>query len=218
MRRLLYVPIVHDEADIGSAGAALALRSARLAGRRRWARHQQVLDRFWQQVGAFLDRFEANGLRVYQDGLPAGGEVGQRIVQEAAARGSRNHRLVLHLLERGAQLCQTEDPALLWRERQRLLEPSGQGGEERSEGNGLLAERDRFIAGAINATLREGEAGILFIGAYHDVTPYLAEDIAIEAVKEPEKVRAYFEALFVGRDAGRLAQLAEYLASPVGAA
>jgi len=215
VRRLLYVPIVHDEADLGGAGAALARESTRLAGRRRWARHQRALGQFWQQVEAFLQLFEASRLKVYQDGLPAGDDVGRRIVQEAATRGSRNHRLLLHLLERGAELRQTEDPRLLWRERQRLLAPEGEAASGRGGADHLLAERDAFIAQTINSTLREGEVGVLFIGAYHQIAPYLDQDIAVEAVKEPEKMKAYFEALLLGREAERLEELARYVGSPI---
>ncbi|HNY33468.1 MAG TPA: hypothetical protein PKK68_02315 [Methanothrix soehngenii] len=43
----------------------------------------------------------------------------------------------------------------------------------------LLLERDLFIARAIDATLPEGETGLLFIGAAHDVLSKLAGDIEV---------------------------------------
>lgn len=217
MRRLLYVPVIHDEADLGSAGAALAQESARQLGKQRWARHQQALSQFWEQIAAFLSAFDPHQLKVYQDGLPAEGEVARRIVEEAARRGSRNHRLVLDLLDRGAELRKTESPQLLWQERQRLLGPMPASvGEEEGDAEGRLMEkRDRFIADTINATLKEEELGVLFIGAYHEVASGLAQDIVVEAVKDPEKVRAYFEALFTGSPGHMLAKLARYLGSPI---
>ena len=46
----------------------------------------------------------------------------------------------------------------------------------------LIQERDAFIAKAINATLKNNETGLLFIGAAHDVTPLLAKDIEVKSL------------------------------------
>ena len=215
MRRLLYVPVVHDEADLGSAGAALARDSVRQVGEQRWARHQQVLGQFWEQIAAFLGALDPHQLKVYQDGLPADGEVGRRIIEEAARRGSRNHRLVLHLLSQGAELRTTESPQLLWQEHQRLLGAMPATGGNEGDAGTLMRQRDKFIADIINATLKEGDIGVLFIGAHHEVAPQLAKDIVVEAVKDPLKVRAYFEALFVDSEGPKFAKLARCLTSPI---
>lgn len=225
MRRLLLVPIVHDEADLGRSGAVLAQESARLAGEGRWAVHRGSLCRFWEQVAAYLGTFEPRRLKVYQDGLPSDGSVGRRIVEEAAERGSENYRLVLELLNRGAELRRTEDPQLLLQEHQHLLGLLGQaaGGQGwdaqqyRSQRNRLLKARDGFIARTIDATLKEGEVGVLFMGAEHRVASGLPADIAVEVVKDPKKVRAYVAALFGGGDERAFARLARYLGSPIRA-
>jgi len=47
----------------------------------------------------------------------------------------------------------------------------------------LLRQRDDFIAKRIKGTLGEGETGILFIGAYHDILSRLPEDIQVVRVK-----------------------------------
>ncbi|MBI2919115.1 MAG: hypothetical protein HYY01_14165 [Chloroflexi bacterium] len=220
MRRLLYVPIVHSQADLGDAGTGLADRSSALAGERRWRLHAETVDRFWDSMATYLRTLDITVMVVYQDGLPAGGEAGRRIVEEAARRGSRNYRLVLDLLHSGAELRKTEDPALLWQERENLLSLLGQGTapgdtqQYRQRRDSLTQERDQAVAEAINASLKEGELAVLFMGAYHDVLRHLAEDIAVEMVKDPADVRAYFEALFDGRDDGRLEALAQRLASP----
>jgi hypothetical protein len=65
--------------------------------------------------------------------------------------------------------------------------------------------------------LREGEVGILFIGAYHNVTSQLASDILLEMVKEPNMVKAYLRELFLGYDDQALLELGSYLASSVDA-
>jgi hypothetical protein len=40
-----------------------------------------------------------------------------------------------------------------------------------------------FIAHRINDTLGEGETGILFIGASHEILPLLSKDIEVITVK-----------------------------------
>jgi len=63
--------------------------------------------------------------------------------------------------------------------------------------------------------LNDGETGILFIGAYHNVIPKLPEDIEIHEVKETRKVREYQRLLpNPGGDKKYFEQLAEYLVSP----
>ena len=63
-----------------------------------------------------------------------------------------------------------------------------------------MAERDRFIAKTINQTLKEGERGALFIGAFHNVLPGFHDDIEVTGVKDYEKVTAYFQAVISGGD------------------
>jgi hypothetical protein len=221
MRQLLYIPIIHSSVDLGSAGAALTLHGAALAGEGRWAVHQETVNKFWESVAAYLRSLDPRCLRVYQDGLAAAGELGRRVVQEAAKRGSPNYQLVLEMLDGGAELRQTEDPLLLTLERENILAGLAPGATDqegpaarryREQRDRLTEERDSFIAGTIGATLREGEVGVLFLGAYHQVASYLAADISVQMVKDPEGVCLYLEELFLGHDDARLRELADYLA------
>lgn len=222
MRHLLYVPIVHSRADIGLAGMALEQTSTAIVGLRRWRLHEETVSRFWDSVGSYLCSLDARRLKIYQDGLPADGEVGRRVVEEAARRGSQNYQLVLNLLSRGAELRKTEDPVLLWQERQDLLEQVQQQAvglrdieRYRQRRDQLIEARDSSIARAINTTLKVGETGLLFIGAYHNVASHLDGDLSVEFLRDPSLVRAYFQALFLGQDDRGLAELAQSL---VGAA
>lgn len=224
MRRLLLVPIIHDEADMGSLGAALARRSAELSGESRWALHKRTVGQFWASIETFLLSLDPDTLKVYQDGLAAGGEMGLRIVQEAARRGSRNYQTVLKLLSQGAEIRKTEDAQLLLDERQSILnslrQESSQEGQpgipsRTAPADQLLEQRDKFIARTIGETLKAGELGVLFIGAHHNVQPHLQVDITVVAVKDRRQVSDYLSELFQGRDDARLQELATYLASPV---
>ena len=93
-------------------------------------------------------------------------------------------------------------------------------GEEsllQARGDHLLEEGDSFIANRVSATLKDGELGVLFMGAHHDVVSRLAADISVETVKDREKLQAYFDELFAGHDDSRLEDLGRYLASPISA-
>jgi len=216
MRRLLYVPIIHLEADLGSLAPAISARSAALCGPRRWKKHLETVRQYWQQVADYLEGLEARQVKIYQDGLPAGGELGRRVVTEGARRDSPNYRLILHLLEKGAELRKTEDYALLQQEYQRLARLASnptldrEAQTDRDLGLGT-EERDRYVALTIGETLKEGEIGLLFMGAYHRVLDYLPPDIAVERVKEPGKVRAYFQQLLKKGADTELERLARYL-------
>ncbi|MDO8669938.1 MAG: hypothetical protein Q7O66_00725, partial [Dehalococcoidia bacterium] len=82
---------------------------------------------------------------------------------------------------------------------------------------GLTEKRDRFMATTIDETMGDGEVAVLFVGAYHDVHLYLPADIAVQQLKERDRVKAYFEELASGRGEKRFRQLARYLRSPVPA-
>lgn len=216
-RRLLHVAVIHDEDDLGSAGKAVAERSIALAGERRWAEHAETVRAFWDHVARYLRAFPRASLKIYQEGLAADGTLGRRIVERATQMGSRNYQLVLELLDGGAELRKTEEPDVLLRERQNLLlalegERSAQRGsgareQYRAQRDALRAERDRRIAETIRASLREGELGVLFIGADHEVAALLPDDIAVENVTPAGRIRAYLAGLFAARDDGVLDEL-----------
>jgi len=225
MRRLIYIPIIHTDADMGSLASALDQDTAALCGEERWERHKATASKFWQMVSDYLETLDAKNLKVYQDGFVSDGNLGKKIIEEGVRRGSKNYEIILNLLNRGAEIVSTEDMALLQEEygyisqimkaktsSQRRLAYK----EYESRKSRLTMERDSFIASTINETLDDGEVGFLFIGAYHDVVPHLAKDIAVEQLKEREKVKAYFDELMYGRDESNFERLTSYLTSPVG--
>jgi len=175
-RRLIYVPIIHQEVDLGSLSDELQKAYIARYGLKKWRQHLRAVDALWQHI---RERIFSLGLdfpkvKLYQDGLPTGGNE-REIVQAAADRGSENHRLLLDLVEAGSQLVGTEDPDLLLEEYHQLK--NGLSGGRRQNQKGLMNTRDQYIARRIDETLQEGEVGILFIGAMHQVDELLPQDI-----------------------------------------
>jgi len=223
MRKLLYVPVIHMEPDLGSEATAIANKSVSLFGKDRWAKHKESVAKFWDSIADYFATVDASNLKIYQDGLPADGALGRKIVEEAAKRGSKNHQIILSLMARGAEIRKTEDPSLLKEEYEHItaLTHSTQAVQKtvayakyKLRKNQLTQERDKFIARTINETLKEEETGVLFIGSYHNIFSYLSKDIIVEQVKDREKINAYFNELVSGEDEEKFEQLAEYLALP----
>lgn len=184
MRQLIIIPIVHTPADLGSQQDRA--REAYIAryGAQQWDQHLEMLAQLWHTIRQRVLALPVHctTVRLYQDGLPICGHE-LAIVETLAAAGSSNHQLLLELVNRGAMLMGTEDPALLVQERERLgqqctAQPTC-GSAESPLYDALMAQRDAAIASRIAATLAAGELGLLFIGALHRVGQRLPEDIAV---------------------------------------
>ncbi len=188
-RTLIYVPIIHTQADMGALSESVQRVKIQRLGRRGWERNLDLVDQFWSRVEKVVQGLSLPRppLRVYQDGLPVcGREVA--IVQDLAKAGSRNHRLLLQLKERGAILMGTESSALLVEEYQLMRNTlsvektkAATRGEPRRNAlkDTLLRRRDQFIGRQINATLLAGETGLIFLGVLHSLTEWLDEDIHV---------------------------------------
>lgn len=217
------MPIIHTESDLGSTASGIDAESVSRYGQERWATHKDTVVKFWANLERYLSTIDASNLKIYQDGLPADGEIGRRIVEEAARRGSANYRIILSLMKRGAEIRKTEDRSHLEEEYRyiaELIRPKpaaekvGPQVNYKLRKNRLTAERDKFVAKTIGETLKNGETGLLFMGSYHNVLSYLPTDIVVHQVKGRDKVNAYFKELGAGASSERLEQLAACLASP----
>jgi len=225
MRTLTYVPIIHTTADLGSLAEGVTKRGLADLGKEIWREHIKTVDGFWDTISFYFDSIEVRGMKIYQDGMVADGEVGEKIIEEGIRSSSKNYGLISRLLERGAILVKTEDFNLVKEERDRLFTII----KARSTiqkliafmkyelvKNRLLNKRDRFIAKKIDETLHNGEEGIIFIGAYHDIKQKLPNDIQIREVKDTEKIKEYQNLLpFCNRRKERFEELSRYLISKV---
>ena len=185
-RKLVYIPIIHTAADMGTLAASIRGKKLSMVGRQGLARNVAAVEKMWDKIERVASRLPLTPgtVRVYQDGLPIC-QHEQEIVSELAESGSRNHRLLLQLQSRGARVMGTESPELLVEEYQ-LAKASlafGVTAEDASRQRQLrdtvLEKRDRFIADRINVTLGDGETGILFIGMLHSLSRFLDSDIRV---------------------------------------
>ncbi len=225
MRKLFYVPIIHTSADMGSLSKAVTERGISQLGEEVWSEHVATIHRFWDAISQYVASLPAVGMKIYQDGLVADGEMGAIIVAAGVQSGSRNYQIVEMLLQRGAEIVKTEDLNLVLEERNRLvacLRARTFGAKiialfkYRLLKRRLLNRRDQFIARRIAETLADGGTGILFIGAYHRVLRKLPNDIKVIEVKEAQKVREYQELLPFSRSRSRkFTLLGRYLADRI---
>ena len=193
LRKLLVIRIVHTPSDMGSMKDGLEREGVSKIGRQRWEDNQRRIEKFWEEVEVEVDRLglELDKVRIYQDGLPCAGELGERIVRETAEKGSKNYQIIRKLMDRRARIEATESPEFLRQEYsyiKAILEAKTD--QERAEAatkydqvkDRLMEGRDTFIAQNISLTLQDGETGLLFIGASHNVIPKIAKDIDVKSL------------------------------------
>ncbi|MDP2884658.1 MAG: hypothetical protein Q8P51_06520 [Ignavibacteria bacterium] len=195
MRTLIYIPIVHTDADMGAMSESLQQIYVKEYGRRKWTQRTATVEKMWKDIERKIVALPLDyaKLKLYQDGLPKCGRE-LEIAQSVAAGGSRNFQLLVRLVEKGARLIGTEDPDLLIQEYNRLRNtldnlresPGGgllkrsvtMGGTSASV-EGFVSQRDKYIAARIHETLRDDETGLLFLGVVHRANEMLPGDIRI---------------------------------------
>lgn len=225
MKALIYVPIIHMSADLGSLAKDLNRRGIADLGEKLWKEHIKTVESFWDELSHYFDSIDVSGMKIYQDGMVVGGKVGQKIVEEGAKSGSKNYELVSELLKRGAILVKTEDFKLVKKERDRLIAITQVKSlpeklivfmKYKVTKNRLLNKRDEFIARRVEETLNQDETGIIFIGAFHNIKERLPKDIRIMEIRDTEKVREYQKILpFYNKNRERFEELSRYLISKI---
>ena len=176
----------------------LAVRSraahyAKVCGRGSWDRREQIVESLWADIRKNLDALRLDGpkTKIYQDGLPICG-FEERIVRELANAGSVNHQLIVGLLDRGAAVMGTEDPQLLMEEyelhKQSLSRRPGQGTVLAAGGTIENAPTACWASATGSSPIgsplrsREGETGLLFLGALHRLDGLLPADVRLETL------------------------------------
>jgi pheromone shutdown protein TraB len=223
MRKLIYVPVIHTSADLGSMAEEATRRGIAGLGKDFWEEHRKTVDRFWNAISLYFDSIDVAGMKIYQDGMVADGEVAEKLVEQGVKTGSKNYELVARLLKRGSVLVKTEEIKLVKQELDRLLAITQAKSllkklmafiRYKLIKNRLLKKRDEFIAKRIDETLDHGEEGIIFIGAFHNIKRRLPKSILITEIKNTEKVREYQKLLpSCQKDGERFEELRKYLRS-----
>lgn len=211
-------------ADLGSISSDLDKQGEKLCGEERWRTHKKNVSKFWGIISRYVDSLEAKNLKIYQDSLVANGEMGMKIVQEAVKKGSKNYEIIAKLIEKGAKIVKTEDISLIKEEYDYITKMAksksflgrmlGALRYKLKKGK-LLKKRDEFIAKTIDETLKDGETGILFLGAHHEVLSKLLGNIQVEEVKKRAKVSEYQKILSYRGKKERFEELSNYIVSPV---
>lgn len=223
MRRLIYVPIIHTDQDLGTLAEGIETQTKAVVGESHWQKHNEVIRLYWQEIADYWEREHVSGLKIYQDGMPIDGEIGKNIVKSLAEKGSINHKIIEQLLEQGAELIRTEDPKALKAEyvlTKALLKRKSVPGtfwallRYRWQKGRLLKARDTYIIKRINESLEDGEIGVCFLGAEHQIMANLPKDIEVIPLKDPEKVRAYHQK-FTSKKWEEVKKLGAYLTTPI---
>ncbi|MBD3182388.1 hypothetical protein GF312_08855 [Candidatus Poribacteria bacterium] len=178
MRELLYIPIVHTPEDLGNHLSEARKQYTARYGESKWEEHIKAVENFWTEIRNTLLNLPINykKAKIYQDSLPVCNQE-LKIVQALAEDGNRNYKLLLELIQKGASIVGTEASELLLEERERLKNMGVVGSTNKYDD--LMKRRDEYIACRIDSTLKDGETGLLFMGALHKVTDKLVDDIKI---------------------------------------
>lgn len=180
-RLLIKVPILHTKEDMGTLGHRLVVSNSY---------HTQAYD-YWEKIETEVKglSYEFGKMKVYQDGLPdTRPELVEKIVSEVQ---SQNYALLRWLKGKGATIVGTENPDLVTEEYQLLkaiFEATDEGQkleakkQYQERADTFLSLRDAYIAQKINATLKEEERGVLFIGVAHNIESVLPNDISVKSL------------------------------------
>jgi hypothetical protein len=223
MRTLIYIPIIHSGADMGSMATELTRKSVAEFGKEFWETHVDTVDKYWEIISRYCDTidFDDKNVKIYQDGMVADGEIALKIMEDSVKAGSRNYEIISRLVNRGAIIMQTEDLSLVRKELEMLKSIPSSGAlimqlirifMFKISRHKLLEQRDKYITERIASSLGPNETGIIFIGVYHSISDRLPKDIVVTELKEIEKVREYQKLLpFHLKREKRFEELTHYL-------
>lgn len=227
MRTLIYIPIIHSEADMGSMAAELTQKGIDEFGREFWETHVDTVNKYWEIISQYCDTIGLGGkaVKIYQDGMVADGEIAIKIMEDSMKAGSKNYEIISRLVKRGAIIVRTEDISMVKKELEMLKLIPSSGAlimkliriiRFKISRSKLLNQRDEYIVGRIAATLGPNETGIIFLGAYHNILDKLPKDIIVNEQKGIHKVREYQKLLpFHARKKQRFEELSQYLIKPI---
>jgi len=188
MRTFYIVRIFHPLEELGTMSGPFQQVEQMELGRQKATMRRVQKEKNFRLMAEKVVQLRFN--RIYMDGFPAEqAEVEILLYNNFIEKQFPTFLLIASLVQKGAILMGTEDPELLREEYQYLQEvarvvetqelPEGDYSWLEKMGQDILKRRDDFIAARIDSTLKDGETGVLFIGAMHQVEKRLPDDIQI---------------------------------------
>jgi len=189
MKKLYYIPIVHNQADLGSSVSQLSLEGENKYGKDAWQNHIREVDISWNNLESEINsriKVSFDKIKIYQDGLPVVGEIGMKIIKDSVSKGSINYKIIENLINNGSKIELAENKDLLIKEYNLISDiTKAETIEDKLKAyamyqmvsDELLDDRDKFISNQINTTL--DEVGVAFFGAAHSIIDKLDSDIEV---------------------------------------
>jgi hypothetical protein len=117
-RKLLYIPVIHSGSDTGTIAGNISRKGTAELGDETWQSNISTVEKYWDVIASYCEqlKFEENGLKIYQDGMVADGEIASKIIEDNLKMGSRNYQIISMLMNRGAEIVKTEDFGLVKKE------------------------------------------------------------------------------------------------------
>jgi len=191
---LIYVPILHTLREAGEILLTLRGDNAERTHDTLLADQEKSVKEMWDGIYKKIQETNISyrSMRIYQDAMPVCGRE-KEIAGKLALKGSRNHKLILELLKKGASLEGTEDPDLLIREYDNLNQLTSKAtassqsykhslNEYREKSAKLMKYRAAFIAKRIKNTLKKDEIPLVFMGVRHELEKLLQQDFVINYI------------------------------------
>ena len=61
MKRLVYVPIIHTDQELGTLAEGIEERAKRVVGESNWQQHKEVVRRYWQEIANYWEKKKCRG-------------------------------------------------------------------------------------------------------------------------------------------------------------
>jgi len=78
MRKLILVPMIHFEADLGKAKGKISVVKNRDLTPKRLEQHEKTILKFWDRIRNYFKEQDVKNMKIFQDSLAAGGETGKK--------------------------------------------------------------------------------------------------------------------------------------------
>jgi pheromone shutdown protein TraB len=208
MRKLIYIPNVHPPENMLEGGRMVLSTEPKL-----FETIDVASKRIWSLIEQSVDQLKINlcVTKVFAEGVFCSEQV-EALKEDGLGRSSNQQQapispydeFLIRLLGKGVDIVPAENyQVYMWQiawvgrvvaiynEIEESEDPDETLDKFNSEIWSLIEathktmeERDKFIAEKINTVLKNGETGILIIGAAHKVQDFLDEDIGVECINQ----------------------------------